>query len=152
MPPNVEQLLLDAGFKYTKEVTEAGDANFSLPFDTGNGPVVVQILANGVFLSPYVFVRDLDSIGLAGRRKDFLRRLLELNTASAFARVAIWTEPESEEDWIIVAGYVPMAGITDTSVHQVMAETVNLVSTVQDTILLHSADPQRELTNSQGPM
>ncbi|HUU22750.1 MAG TPA: hypothetical protein VM389_09470 [Phycisphaerae bacterium] len=149
MDANIEVLLQEAGFKYTKEYDPDEKVTYSLRFETAVGPVLLSVLANDFVFCPYVFTRDLDSISMTTPKRDFFQTLLRLNEKHWLARVSVWTAPETEVEWLLVSGRVPIENITPAAVNWVIRDTVVLAQEVLQAIALYGGGGQTSLPQGQ---
>ena len=144
MTPPIENLLLECGLHYTKEVDPEKGTSFQLPFEVSSGTVFVRLHVDEQMFASYVFLRRLDTIAVQTSRKDLFLDLLKLNATSLFARVSVWASKD-EIEWILVTAESPADSLTAPGLKSVVEQTVNLADRVAAAIQAHSILPQRQL-------
>ena len=146
MSDNVESLLKQAELRYVKEVEPGGEEErYSLPFETPDGTIFVGLYVGDILLSPNVFIRTLDSIGVGTSKSQFLADLLKLNKNMLFARVSIWQSPDEDVEWLVTEADLPTDSITPENLRWVVEETVSLTQKVLETISAHSTATRKQL-------
>ena len=142
----IEDLLLECGLHYTKEVDPEKGTSFQLPFEVCSGTIFIKLHVDDRFVASYVFLRSLDTIAVQTSRKELFLDLLKLNANRLFARVAVWASKENEIEWILVTAESPADSLTAQGLKSLVEQTVNLADQVTATIQAHSTLPQRQLT------
>ena len=128
---DVESLLRAAGMKYSKEVAPDKGVEYSLPFDTPNGPVQVSVAVDEAFVA-WAFLRCLDDLSI-GSRVYYYRYLLNVNSFNGFARAFVW-EVSKKSEWFGVTCQIPLQGITPDSAAQAIFDLVGLANSALDTL------------------
>jgi hypothetical protein len=142
MNQDIEQLLIEAKLRYTKEADPESGLRFYVPFDTPHGPVRLNICAYEDRLVASDILRSWDQLPLPAPRELYCD-LLRLNADLGLGRVFIWRDPDDQTDWIGVVGELPLGSLTPERINLLLGEVVVLAHRVLQLIAERTEHPQR---------
>jgi len=135
MSIDIEQLLIDLDFSYTKQVRPESVDRFDIPFDLEGYPLSISAYLSEGMLHLDCCLRCLDSLSVRTGVRNLLRDLLRANSHYGCARVFLSIlDDEDESEWIAITSAVPSESLSAEQLRGVLFDTAALAGQVMTVI------------------